>query len=398
MTKRGVVTGFAALLAALGTFAQSAEMKSGILTSTDYHIKWYYEDGPLTLDHFQARRDVEDVKVKSELYWNIEKNLYRVKTGNTVFWGYDTKAKVDSKLSWYTRGMNEEWMLRYNQMMFDMVEYNRRLLQRDLDAGQNNPSVIFDYYTSELISTEDNIMFETNMGLDTVEVAKLESKYKALLDETPAVSEPMIPTLEKCNWGWGFYWLTGFERYSGDATDVVDYNFSPLGLRWEAAYKKLVLGFDLTLSAGRKPNPTLGVDRVIYDPEYDWYWNNTNRIMHMTADFNAGFNAYDTDRFEIIPNVGIGYGCLGQATDVYNSDGSTRTSYVEGLRLKAGVSSMYKLRRWFNSTEYMNDYSELNLLFGLSYVRSYFDQLGASNTFQITLGIGGIAWNLKSRN
>ncbi|MCQ2110202.1 MAG: hypothetical protein MJY79_01755 [Bacteroidaceae bacterium] len=380
-----------ALVGAMVGAANVNRYSQEVAPKVDYSTLWYYDQGPLTLDKFQARREVEDMKVKSELYWNIEKNPYKFRTGNTVFPAYNTKANMDMKRSWYTRGLNDEWMLRYNQMLFDMVEYNRRLLQNDLDAGETDASTLLGYYTSELVSTEENILYETNMGTDTTVIVALEKKYRKLLEETPATHNPAVPEFRKGNWGWGFFFLFGFERYSGDATDIVDYTFSPLGIRWDISYKKLVCDIEFSISAGRKPNLTLGYDRVIYDSQRNWNWTNDRKIQQESVDVKFGYNAFENERFMLVPNVGIGYSCFGQETDEQNRGGTYISSYLNGSRVQAGVSARYKIRKWINSF----DYSDLELLFEGAFIRSNYEQLQPSNSFLFTMGIGGIDRMMK---
>ncbi len=384
-----------ALIGAAVGAANSVNIHEG-RPDEDYIKIWFFNDGPLELRHFQPRHAVEDIDIRSELFWLIDKDVDNVRIGNMKFLGYNTKTGMDMLRSWFVRGTDEDWILRYNRMVFNMVEYNRRELQRKLNEGEISNSTLFDYYGRLINSTENTILYETNLGTDTTVIKKYEDEYQKLLADSQESTEKRIPSFEKRNWGWGIYWHAGYEKYMGGLTNVVDGHFNVLGMTMESQYKKFVMDFDMYLSPGRKPNAYIGTPGGFnyYDSKLDWNWTNSRKIKRAAIDFRTGFNVFDKSYLSLIPHIGIGIGFLDQETDSKNPSGYVQSSEISGVRYQAGLAANVKIRRILNSS-YIKDYSEFNVFTKLSFIRTSYKSIEPSNSICLSIGLGGIEWFLK---
>lgn len=385
---------------AILTWAFSASAQNNEMPGAgNYDSRWFFDQGPIKIEHFQSRRDIDeadDTPLKSHMSWFINSESVTTKIGNMRFVGISTRSGMDRLKSWYLRGSNEELNLRFNQMLLNMVEYNRRQLQSKLNQGEIEYPTLFEYYGKLINTTRDNLVYETNMLADTVKLRECEQMYVDLLATTQEDTEVRIPKFEKKNWGWGIYWHAGYEKYMGDLADVVDGHFNVLGMTMESQYKKLVMDFDMYLSPGRKPNAYIGTPGGFnyYDSKLDWNWTNSRKIKRAAIDFRTGFNALDNGYLSLIPHVGIGIGFLDQETDSKNPSGYVQSSEISGVRYQAGLTANVKIRRILNSS-YIKDYSEFNVFTKLSFIRTSYKSIEPSNSICLSIGLGGIEWFLK---
>lgn len=360
---------------------------------TDYTTAWYYDQGPLKLKHFQARRENEDLSVNSELYWFLERNPYKAKVGNMKFYAFNTKVGMDMMKSWYTRGVEEEWSLRYNQMIFNMVEVNRRELQNKLNDGKIEYSTLLNYYGKRIQSTEENILFETKFATDTTAIKEFEIEYRNLLEQPTEVSGLNIPQFEKKNWGMGIFYNIGYEQYTDDNTNITSAMLFPLSMAMELYINKLLVGFDLSLGTPIGVNPELGKSITFYDSKEDWNWTSSESFEWMAIDFRAGYRAFDNHRWTICPYIGVGHGFFEQRTDKKGSNNNTINSYLNTTRLLAGTSLRFKFRRTtaFSPEEYDEGIIPINI----SLVRSGYGPCKPSLSVMVSTGIGVSSWILK---
>ena len=98
------------------------------LIAQEYRKEW--ADGKLTWEDFKEREGGQRI---SELKYYLGYNSGKQKYGNTIISRNIALGYMDSNLSWINPKHKTEQHLRYNQVVFDIVEVHRRRLQIELD-------------------------------------------------------------------------------------------------------------------------------------------------------------------------------------------------------------------------------------------------------------------------
>ena len=102
-------------------------LTSGLMAQ-EYQKNW--NDGKLTWQDFSER---SGPNVISELKYFLGYNTLKQRFGDTTVIRFVAKGYIDKKLSWINPEFKNDQYLRYNQVIFDIVETYRRRLQYELD-------------------------------------------------------------------------------------------------------------------------------------------------------------------------------------------------------------------------------------------------------------------------
>ena len=95
-------------------------------------LKKEWADGKLTWEDFKEREGSGEQRV-SELKYYLGYYSGKQKYGSTVILRNIALGYMDKNLSWINPEYKTEQHLRYNQVVFDIVEVHRRRLQLELD-------------------------------------------------------------------------------------------------------------------------------------------------------------------------------------------------------------------------------------------------------------------------
>ena len=204
-----------------------------------------WQTGDLTWNDFRVV-DTNTVKEHSyiEFYLDIEENEeYEL---GTSWVELVAAAYMDKKLSWVDKKHCTAEELRYNQVIFDLVELFRRRLQVVIDTGGNAD---IDYYIRLLEHVTDSFCRDTRYGANTLAVVAWETKVGKQLDsiapivmQKHATSHPskrnyMPRAWEKGPLGWNNFTLVtesiGEEHsYLEYSLDIENRKYENDGVTW----------------------------------------------------------------------------------------------------------------------------------------------------------------------
>ena len=166
------------LFAALGFGAMTTSLAQNPLFS--------WENGNLTWDCFKkVDTTIGGEHSYLEFLLDIEEYAYYEFASQTV--DYIAKAYMDTTLSWVDRKHCNKWELKYNQVLFNIVELCRRRMQEDFDT---TGTVNLDYYMRLANHEVDIYCSGTRYGADTAAVIWWENHVNRRLDSiAPIVVE-----------------------------------------------------------------------------------------------------------------------------------------------------------------------------------------------------------------
>ena len=239
-------------------------------------------------------------------------------------------AYVDKEKSWVDSSFRTPAQLRYNQVMFNIVELHRRRLQVVVDTGGN---VNMDYYMRLLTYEADSFCHSCNYGNDTAEVLWWEREIRRQMD---SVTPLMVEKHYQANLIEGYRPSGCFGMAMGLGTKFFTgpiYNyFAPSG----GFYFDLFGGswrhnfdFGFYIGGGRcKPDSivTTNLDNMLYA---------TDRITTLDFHFDYGISVIDNMRLTVTPFVGFGLQGV-----YYNSQEEVSGGPSEGC-WRAGVDVQY---------------------------------------------------------
>jgi hypothetical protein len=93
-----------------------------------------WRDGKLSWLDFSEKETNQGV---SELKYFLGYKADKLKFGDTTVFRIKAEAYMDKKLSWINPAFKEEQYLRFNQVIFDIIEIHRRRLQVELDKANS---------------------------------------------------------------------------------------------------------------------------------------------------------------------------------------------------------------------------------------------------------------------
>lgn len=356
-------------------FVLFAAMLSMPLSAQIEMDKFYWNQGPLTLDMFQKRHTGADDKFFSFLEWQVGTTDTIIKVGNTSYISDKVDLYMYKSLSWYDPDRTPEWSLRYNQAEFDMIEVLRRQYQNSL----NSDSIDFvdrSYFKKLLKVKVETYEAETGYGADTAAIVRYENQNREQLNsvrEFPFrdTEYRLKPTAQI-----GFNITYEFECYM----KPISAGYKPLHGIQGMAY--IYFG-RLFVNAGYTASWCGGLktDSFFYDAYKDYNWQKGKGCKSDKFLFNIGFDVIDRKYVTIAPVIGMGRAELRQKIGK-NENGDFVFSNIDGGgRITSGLSIGYKYKRTCSRWYMQENMVKLNLLAGYS-VYSQFD-----NTWSVSAGI-----------
>ena len=278
-------------------------------------------DGKLTWEDFTERAYRQEI---SELKYNFEYQAGIQEYGNTVVLRNIVYAYINRQQSWINPEYKTEQYLRYNQVIFDIVEVYRRKLQKEADILGNMFNVegefliLYDSCTYEI----EQFYKESKAGSDLESIIYWEQKISDELVEYPNVS---IPKFENRNFGYGMHLGLGLGSFTGS---IGKYFTQDIGLTYgfDFAYKKSILYFNGTLTRGK----------VIKSYMSDENWHETQKIDLALLNVSYGYAFIDNNKIKLAPFAGFG------AVELSNRSISN-LRFVDG-NVVFGINADYKLR------------------------------------------------------
>jgi hypothetical protein len=249
-----------------------------------------WSDGKLTWDDFQKRPGSKSL---SEMVYSFQTRAKTDTIDGTLVHRIAVIAMMDPSLSWATSSAQTAQMLRYNQVLFDIVELHRRLMQHGIHRSNTSDeaSNVFDSYFSQHASLTTMFEQESRWG----ELEKVIARWEAsIADSLATTPDPVIPDYTVSRIGYEIPLALGGGFYSGDMST----HFSPsflLGTGFRVNRDRFSLGINGLV--GR------GVVRQSYAGDLNW--NKGDGFVSAVFDLSVGYQLRTDDRPGVKPFAGV---------------------------------------------------------------------------------------------
>ena len=287
----------------------------------------FWTQGPLTWDDFTIMPASSGQR--SYLQYGIGFNPVRDTLDGVRCCYYRAESWMHPSSSWVTENHRDSNTLRYNQIIFDMLEVERRKLQLSINA---NPSEIAYSEMLRAASTSfssriDGFSLLSQDGADTAVLSAFERQVAAELAQYPADYHPRYTARP---FGYGIYIGIGVTGSTGSMGKA----FSPgmgLNLGFDFSYNRHLVILDATLGLC-KTRQTFS----LADPDGTMTTFPEGKLGGLlTVNLGYGYTLVDNLRWQLTPLVALGirmYSYSDQNTN--NNFAYARPEPVVGLQFR----------------------------------------------------------------
>ena len=334
-----------------------------------------WSEGPLTWDDFQEKQQAIGV---SELKFFLGYNTDKQKFSDTTVFRIQTYCYMDRNLSWVLNYYKSDQYLHYNQVIFDLVELQRRKLQYDLDRINSiyQAETRLNLCYTELSNLIDQFQEESKFGQAN---AVIDQWSSILQSELQSLERMNLPQFSKRNLGYAVHAGLG----SGIFTGSLGQHFGPtlnFMFGFDFAYKKSILYL----------NATLAGDQVKKDYSYeDKTYYQGQRANVAILDVSYGYAVIDGSKIKLSPFAGLGITEISGVNRDNDEDDLRNVDY----NIIFGLNADYKIRKrlklapnsYFGSKEYV----ETSVRARLYVSRANFSDDLNGYSINLTLGLCG---------
>ncbi|MDH6312498.1 hypothetical protein M2137_001269 [Parabacteroides sp. PFB2-10] len=338
------------------------------LVAQEYKKNW--SEGALTWNDFIERRNSQGV---SELKYFLGYHARKQKFGDTTVVRNMAEAYIDRESSWINPEYKTEQFLRYNQVIFDIVEIYKRRLQLELDGA----SSIFDteskLYATYAYCTNEIEQFQLESA-DGFNLEAIEFWEQIVSNELNRYTEKSIPEFKNRSFGYGLHAGIGAGTFSGSIADHFSPTFNFM-FGFDFAYKRSIFYLNGTLAGGKVRKDYLSND----------YWYEDQNFGLAVIDISYGYAFLDNKKFKLAPFAGLG---------ITELSATNKNDKENGLRLVDynvifGLNADYKLRKKINLTSAIKEKVETSIRARLYVTRANFDPNLKGYSINLTVGICG---------
>ena len=306
------------MLKTLIKFLSCFLLSSGLMAQ-EYKKDW--AQGKLSWNDFsESKRDNGISEFRYFLGYNTGKQVFGdTSLKRTIAHGY-----MDKKQSWVNPDFRSDQNLRYNQVIFDLVEIHKRRLQHALDRinSQREVERTFNLIYNECNTEIDKFQRQSMDGNDLNSLILWEQKTARELANYP---DEKIPEFETRNFGYALH--AGFG--SGFFTGSLGKHFtSPFNFQYgfDFAFKRSILFLNGTLAWGKAKSDFQN-------------WDKGQQVTTAILNFSFGYALIDNTKIKLSPFVGWG---------VIELAGENKEDKENGLRITDhnlifGINADYKL-------------------------------------------------------
>ena len=258
-------------------------------------ITW--KENGLTWDNFQGKPNMF-VDYGSELYYAltykaINEQIKDVKVKRLVAVAY-----IKPKLSWVKYDAKTAQNLRYNQVIFDIVEYNRRELQYTLNDYNNI------FQTERILNQRNKVIQDmtahfnksTNNGQNDSLVIDFSNRLKEGLG---GIEKSAIPLIKERNFSVGMPIGGGAMLLNGSSNKYFNNTTGTINIGMEFQRKKSSFLLNVAIGVGNK----LKQD---YNDKHQNLWAKGEKSDLTFSNFAYGYNFNLTKRHRLTPHLGLG--------------------------------------------------------------------------------------------
>lgn len=295
-----------------------------------------WTEGKLTWQDFSERESELNV---SEFIYALSYHTGKQKSGDKVVLRQIANCSMNRTLSWINPDFRDEHYLRYNQVIFDIVETYRRKLQIELDLIAYTYEIEGKFnHIFNLCNTEiEKFRTESDGGENLESIIYWEKRVETELGLYPI---SVIPEFEARNFGYAMHTGLGSGLYTGSLGEHFAPSFNFI-FGFDIAYKKSILFLNATLAASKVKKDFVLVEQ----------WNKGRPTTEAIVDVSYGYAFINKDKIKLSPFVGLGILEFTSGTKdeqnqkKENKNGSRMVDYnmILGLNLDYKISTRLNL-------------------------------------------------------
>lgn len=330
----------------------------------------YWHEGKLSWSDF---REFKSQSQASELKYFFGYESAKERFNDTTIIGIRSYCYIDKVLSWVDTEQKSDLLLRYNQVIFDIVELYKRKLQSDF---YGIPSF---YYSDNIFqgvyfncaSEIEKFSNQSNNGTNEYVIQSWEERISESLD---LVKLQKYPSIVRRKFGYGLHCGFGAGLFTGDLgtyfTPTINFIFG-----FDFAFKNWTTFLNGTLAGGSK------VKKEFYS---DYVWEKNQNVKFAIGDLSLGYALIDNKKFKISPFAGYGF----TEFSLSNENKEDESVLLHHSSWIFGVNSDYKLRKRINLTG-LGEYVETSIRSRLYVVPINHVGLFSGYSINLTVGING---------
>lgn len=288
-----------------------------------------WNTGKLTWQDFNEKSNEREI---SELNYFLGFSPEKQKIGDFTVYKYIASAYMDKDQSWVNPTYKTEQYLRYNQVVFDIVEIHRRKLQRELDRTDYAYEAERKFNQIVILCNSEIEKFkkESNRGEDMVAIDYWEQKT---LDALKFQPDGTLPKFENKSFGSGMNAGFGLGAFTGTLGEHFTPTFNFI-YGFDFAYKKSILFLNGTLAKGN----------VRKNYQTDKIWQEGQKAGVAIIDASCGYAFIDNNKFKISPFAGLGITEF-TATNKDNKENGLR---MVDYNMIFGINTDYRIKKRLN--------------------------------------------------
>ena len=354
----------------------------------------YWSQGPLTWDDFTVMPSSSGER--SLLFYGLTFKPVRDTLDGIRCCYYRAESYMMNSDSWVAADYRDDNTLRYNQVIFDMIEVETRRLQQSINADPNPFAYdgLFSIAGDRLSARIDSFRSLSHDGTDTAVLAAFERQVTAELAQLPADYRPCYTARP---FGYGMYLGIGVTGSTGSLGKA----FSPgvgLNLGFDLSYNRHLFIFDGTLGLC-KTRQTL----LLADPDGTMNTFPEGKLGGLlTVNLGYGYTLVDNLHWHLAPFVALGireFSYSNQNTN--NNFAYARPEPVVGLQFRRHIWQQRAFPSYFGLADgsKVSELSRISLQGRLLLSYSSFPDLQGSPTglsiqAQVALSINGRLFNV----
>lgn len=294
-----------------------------------------WNQGQLTWNDFSKQH--ARAGMRSELKYFLGYDTERRKIKDTIFSRIIVKVYVDRDSSWVDPSFMNPWELRYEQVVFDILENRCRDLQPEADHCRKSTELDSCLQKGFDRAAEDIRLFQTasRYGQDTAVIVQWEDRMQQALNRPDRRDE--IPACSRAFFGMGADLGFGSNLYVGNISS----RFLPkanVNLGFEIAFGRSELLLNATLGGCKVKTDSFFVNKE--------RWSRKDHLEFCQLNVAYGFRIVDRKTWQLMPFVG--YGLTEISTIAGQNDEIKHRERTNGFL--GGFCVDYRLRMSLNIT------------------------------------------------
>lgn len=279
-----------------------------------------YEEGPLTWYDFQGEPKESD-EVTGQINYLLEYHQDEDTRNDTTFTYIKTSNYFNKNDAWASDKNRTSIALRYFQVLFDIREYYRRQLEKELNQSTNFYNMGKKHIAFFEKGSMEIQLFQkdSDYGNKRDVLLRWEAEYATKLNEYKPFELPMV---KNANWMFGgnIGLVTSFN--TGTMNEFITESYG-LTYGFDLGYRDFIMFFEASLVYGDVREPFT----------YEKTWETGTGVNLAIGDISLGYPIYENSNHRITPFFGLGVHEIGASKSAKELEGIniTNFNYLYGL-------------------------------------------------------------------